>query len=606
MRAAVESIDGAGVARALVAGLRAGDATVTATVGEGVTSVSHEAGVSVSRSGMSDWPIGLAIGESVIVDVLADGGVSPEITGWSPEDPAVVGVASRGASGRLLGRSVGAGAVLVGVLVPGFAHVDVRIPLEVSALRLDLIGDWTEAKVGRESVLEAHPLGAGGARLSLPLSARSSNVDRLDVSAQDSAFIVRGISRGAADLLVTVGGDSIPRQDFAFALPVREEGEWVTAGLLHTCGLVTGGEPFCWGNNFDGQLGDGTRRNARVTPVPVAGALEFSVIEAGGVAVGTFGVMVSHTCGLSTGNVYCWGANASEQLAGAQNCTLFDCDVATPVEIRAGGGVGRLEVGGRFTCVIATTFISFNGKECWGGTPPYLRAPSGGTIGQWLGRTGPGEHECSLDGNSGILSCSGLNSNGQLGDGSTTDQFSGSAIDVPGLSVSIGGTPPSRRLLVATGGAHTCAIEAVTDRLLCWGANDSNQIGPIAPDLCPSGPCSRSPIEVPFSGTLETMSAGSAHTCALTVQGEVYCWGSGEDGQLGDGEATSSPLPRLVSHHRPFLRIAAGGTHTCAVDAAREIYCWGSNSTGQLGRDPAELFGSSATPVRIRDPRPSG
>src|SRR5439155_467404 len=78
----------------------------------------------------------------------------------------------------------------------------------------------------------------------------------------------------------------------------------LAAGAVHTCGVTSAGAAYCWGSNFDGQLGTGSTTDSPI-PVLVSGALQFSALAAGG----------SHTCGLtSSGAAYCWGSNASGQL----------------------------------------------------------------------------------------------------------------------------------------------------------------------------------------------------------------------------------------------------------------------------------------------------
>ena len=79
----------------------------------------------------------------------------------------------------------------------------------------------------------------------------------------------------------------------------------VTAGYVHSCGLTSTGAAYCWGENVNGALGDGTAI-ARKTPV-AAGYLTYSKISAG----------ASHTCGIDLSdnkNIYCWGANTWGQV----------------------------------------------------------------------------------------------------------------------------------------------------------------------------------------------------------------------------------------------------------------------------------------------------
>ncbi len=108
--------------------------------------------------------------------------------------------------------------------------------------------------------------------------------------------------------------------------PVRVSGglrfrELSYGGEYHTCGITQPGRAYCWGRNFEGQVGDGTTTN-RLTPVPVAGRLRFRQLGTG----------TSHTCGVVNGNVaYCWGANYAGQLGdGTTSPSLTPVAVAAP------------------------------------------------------------------------------------------------------------------------------------------------------------------------------------------------------------------------------------------------------------------------------------
>lgn len=110
-------------------------------------------------------------------------------------------------------------------------------------------------------------------------------------------------------------------------LPLRT----MDQGNAFTCALADGGEAFCWGENTYGELGDGTFLD-RADPVAAAPSYRFSVLSAGG----SFALAGKHTCGVSGGIVYCWGANSFGQLgvqAGGSRCfQQYQC-FSVPVRI---------------------------------------------------------------------------------------------------------------------------------------------------------------------------------------------------------------------------------------------------------------------------------
>jgi len=135
---------------------------------------------------------------------------------------------------------------------------------------------------------------------------------------------------------------------------------------------------------------------------------------------------------------------------------------------------------------------------------------------------------------------------------------------------------------ISAGGAHTCAL-TTQGAARCWGDNSSGQLG--------DGTMSQrnSPVGVSgLSSGVVAVSAGDAHSCALTASG-VSCWGDNSSGQLGDGQACGEAChtPAQVSSLADASAISAGGAHTCALIGEDGVSCWGSNSAGQLGDDQA-------------------
>lgn len=131
---------------------------------------------------------------------------------------------------------------------------------------------------------------------------------------------------------------------------------------------------------------------------------------------------------------------------------------------------------------------------------------------------------------------------------------------------------------VSAGGSHTCSTMTIggVSGLSCWGRNDNGQLG--------DGTTTQrtSPVLVAGGLSLDRVSAGGSHTCALSSAGAAYCWGSNDKGQLGDGTTTQRTSPVPVAGGLTFVSVSAGRSHTCGVTAGG-TYCWGLNSSGQLG-----------------------
>jgi alpha-tubulin suppressor-like RCC1 family protein len=130
---------------------------------------------------------------------------------------------------------------------------------------------------------------------------------------------------------------------------------------------------------------------------------------------------------------------------------------------------------------------------------------------------------------------------------------------------------------VTTGAHHSCGV-ASDGWAYCWGRGDLGALGD------GSGQRSAMPVRVAsHAPDLTAISAGYAHTCALTSAGELLCWGGGYYGQLGTGQPFGVVAPVAAGGGQPFAFVSAGWNHTCALDPQGQAYCWGYNAHGQLG-----------------------
>ncbi|MBU3976575.1 putative Ig domain-containing protein [Propionicimonas sp.] len=342
-------------------------------------------------------------------------------------------------------------------------------------------------------------------------------------------------------------------------LRVGSRDRLIAAGWAHTCAINSSGALKCWGANSSAQLGDGTdiQRN---TPTQVYGLTSQVVAVTAGNA---------HTCALtSDGLVYCWGANTQGQLGdGTLDYRLYPTRVSGLIYVTA------IDAGAQNTCALSTLDTPF----CWGdnsqgqigdGTTEDRRTAT------WVhylsgvkSLSAGGNHVCVVQ-NSGSVKCWGNNSKGELGNANLDDQAL--PVEVQGLST--GGAT------VSSGTSHTCVV-TTGNAVNCWGSNSSGQLGDNSttdrPTLVTAAGLSISGLAV---------SSAHAHTCAVTTVGSAKCWGDNSSGQLGTGYYTDRLTPAQVSGLTSGVTaITTGAGHSCARTAGNVVKCWGTGANGQLG-----------------------
>jgi alpha-tubulin suppressor-like RCC1 family protein len=328
---------------------------------------------------------------------------------------------------------------------------------------------------------------------------------------------------------------------------------YLTAGSYHTCGLTENGEAYCWGWNDTGQLGNGTQTTVS-GPVAVSGGHRFVSLVAG----------LSFTCGLADdGAAYCWGLNGLGQLGTTTSETCTDwlgnslpCST-TPVPVSGGHRFAALATGGRrdHNCGLTAGGTAL----CWGM----------GGFGQ-LGTT-EGLEYCGPEGYS--------------GEGS----WDCSATPLPVA----GGL---RFTSLTVGETHTCGV-ATGGAAYCWGFNFWGQLGNGERTLVGNFP---EPVAVVGGHSFVTLAADGVHTCGLTRNGSAYCWGRNNVGNLGIGELSEYVLePIAVTGSVRFESLTACWNHTCGISSDGHVYCWGFNRGGVVGAGSLEDRVSSPTRIRI-------
>ena len=339
-------------------------------------------------------------------------------------------------------------------------------------------------------------------------------------------------------------GDSYYREAYMYSFDGVAKGNFtIAAGEYHTCAIAYEGEAYCWGENTDGQLGDGTTSDSDEDgPQLVIGGHEWASISAGN----------DVSCGITTdGAAYCWGdndtddADEEEDLGGRGQLgdgTTEDSDESGPQLVIGGHNWKMISVGEDHVCGVTTSGSAY----CWG-----------------------------------------YNGWGQLGNGTYTDTLEG------GPSLVLGGI--SWRSISA-GIQHTCGLSA-SGTAYCWGSELGYLCDEFGCDEISSGQIGNGPDEgatqVPTAViggfSFAAIDAGDFHTCGVTVRGDGYCWGSGSIGQVGNGEFEyQNQTPMLVAGELEWSYIDPGDDHTCGVTTSGAAYCWGYNEDGELGNGDDE------------------
>jgi len=359
------------------------------------------------------------------------------------------------------------------------------------------------------------------------------------------------------------GGASNP---FTINLTVQA----LRAGKLgyHTCALTSGGT-YCWGNGYDGELGDGlgTYRPDSVAGL-VSGGLTFTQVSAG----------ASHTCALTgAGAAYCWGYNGSGQL-GNNSTTRTDA----PVAVSGGLTFSSISAGGNHTCGVVGTALycwGYNGYGQLGDNSTTQRLVPTQVVGglAWGSVNAGLYHTCGLT-TGGSAYCWGNDGNGQLGND----------VNYVNSPVPVAVAGGLTWLRISAGYIHTCGVDA-NGAGYCWGYNGYGQLGDNTTTQSPT------PVSVVGSLVFSSIQVGYYHSCGVTASGSGYCWGYNGSGQLGDGTNTNSSQRVAVAGGLTFTELSVGAEHTCGR-VGNAAWCWGYGGYGQLGNGAAT---NRNTPVQI-------
>ncbi|HZL48502.1 MAG TPA: putative Ig domain-containing protein [Solirubrobacteraceae bacterium] len=284
----------------------------------------------------------------------------------------------------------------------------------------------------------------------------------------------------------TITSSNVPVAVSAGAIPPGTTITQIAAGRDHSLALSSSGQLYAWGDNEDGELGNGTETASSV-PVAVSAPPGTTFVQIAAEDDGSLALS-------STGQVYAWGYNGQGEL-GDGSTTNSD----TPVAVSAGA------------------------------------IPGGTTITQIAGG---GSHSLALS-STGQLYTWGLNEYGQLGDSTITNS------SVP-VAVSAGAIPAGATITqIAAGALHSLALSS-TGQLYTWGLNVYGQLGD-GTTTNSDVPVAVSAGAIPAGATITQIAGGEYHSLALSSTGQLYAWGKNANGELGDGTNSNSSVPVATS-----------------------------------------------------------
>jgi alpha-tubulin suppressor-like RCC1 family protein len=383
------------------------------------------------------------------------------------------------------------------------------------------------------------------------------------------------------------------------------EGQWtsITGGDGYACGTRDDGSLWCWGAAGSGGqtgLGQDLVPSLVWAEAPADVPTNWSAVVAG----------VDQLCGVSDGGLYCWGC--THEAGGLGTGVHSDCAEESPVQhlpektwtgVRTDPSSDRtcaVTADGGLWCWGGVKFNSGEGAELLGlGVQPTYEEPQQVMAGtKWLEVSTGGRHTCALD-NGGQVWCWGGNATGLALPGAPGE--GPDYVIEPTLLGSVGGA------FGIAAGPYTTSVLNSEGELTCWGEScPTVGDGPwdlwgitnagrfCLVDFSGTLVCPGSGLELPATpGGWKSLYMGADTACALTVGDQLYCWGKGDKGQLGDaspdGEALTEATP--VFSDIQWSDISVGSDVVCGIQSAdASLWCWGD-------LDPSPNFGSGISGI---------
>lgn len=412
--------------------------------------------------------------------------------------------------------------------------------------------------------------GSVSRELSMP-----TNYGKKALSFKLTLLATGGSGTGKAKVTVTVSNRTPPATQ-------------VAVGNRSACAVMYNGHVMCWGNASEGNLGDGKTKES-LTPIEVSSirnAVQVSAGQNDGCAL------------LATKHIDCWGANEIGELGNGSTAEK----ALSPVEVQGISSAVQVAAGSDTTCAL----LEGGHVDCWGDNEAgELANTTAGAksdvpvealgVSNAVALAAGGDFACALLA-SGHVACWGQNEAGQLGIGTTTgpekcnegvEVCSTQPLEVPGITNAVS---------IASAGAHQygrghVCVTLSTGRVECWG-EWRNQLE--HEEVIQTSPTEVTGIET-ATGAAAT---GDGASCIALATGHVVCWGFDWAGAFGNGTRKShgfdeSPEEASIES---VTQVAAAGQTFCALKRSADVFCWGEGINGELGDGKQE---SSSVPVEV-------
>lgn len=334
----------------------------------------------------------------------------------------------------------------------------------------------------------------------------------------------------------------------------------ISAGKQHVCATFPDDTAKCWGANNYGQLGQGNknRYGTDLAPIPTLPAISF---DSGEFPLNTIAGL-EHTCAyLNSGKIKCWGRSSSGAL-GVNIGHYGDFSTETisalaPLTLKSGNAI-QLALNNQNACVLNDEGSIF----CWGETGEDL-------------------------GHDNLYGYMNVPNNG-------SPLFN----EIDPINFENNKTAKQ----ITKGSGHSCAVMN-NNQIKCWGSNSDGQLGNNDNQNWGRGGIydwymyQLPDVDLGTGYSVKQVSAKESFTCAILNQlkdgNNVVCWGSNNNGQLGQGDTLTrgdsladnkrTDLIPAVKLNRPAIRISAGTNHVCAILDNNCLKCWGYGWYGRLG-----------------------